>query len=1391
MSTLREFLSALDQHGVRLWEDGEQLRCKAPQGVLTPALVKELSARKAEVLAFLREAGRRNEGAPEAGTLLPRAPSRERMPLSFAQQRLWFLDQLGSGATYNMPGRLKLHGPLDTGALERALQEIVARHEALRTTFQATGGDVFQVVGAAVPVPLSVIALQGLAPEAQRDEVARLMREEARRPFDLSRDSMLRASLLRLAEDEHLLLFTVHHIVSDAWSVTVFTRELLALHDAFARGAPSPLPPLPRQYGDFAAWQRSLDVGSSLAFWKRTLHRPLPLLELPLDAQPPAEQDHRGGQLTARLSTEVTTALRALARQEESTPFMVMLAAFQVLFHLLTGQDDIILGTPSIGRTQPETEGMIGLFINVLALRTDLSGNPPFRELLRRVRKVTLDAFAHQDAPFEKVVELIQPERRPGRDPVFEVMLNYVNTKDEVTPSSQLAISVPENEAPDALRALTLYVYEGKDALSLELVYQRALFRAERMECLLDQLIGLLAQVVASPEQRIGAYSLVTEASRAVLPDMGVELDAPPQVPIAEQLREWARKTPEQTAVEWAGERYSYAELWRAATQVARGLLGEGLRKGDAVAVYGARSFGMVASLFGVLLSGGLMLPVAENLPRLRREAMLRVGEAKFILDVGTGAAPEDRWSSDGRRVIGVDARSGAIGCAVDEARPLPEVSADDPAYILFTSGTTGDPKGILGVHRGVAHFLAWQRATFGVGPSDRCAQYAGLSFELVLRDVFLAPTSGATLCLPARDLELDGAGFLGWLVRERITLMHPVPSLALAWLQHAPEGYTCRTLRWTLFAGEPLTDTLVQQWRRFFLETSVANFYGPSETTMAKCWYLVPELPTPGIQPVGRPMPQTQALVLSAEGKRCGIGESGQIVIRTPFRTLGYLNPSQNERRFLPNPERDDPRDLLYYTGDRGRYRPDGALDILGRVDNEIKINGVRVQPEEIKALLDQHPAVSGSVVVVASHQAEKRLVAYVVPEKGHGMDAKELRHYLAQRLPAALIPAAFVSLEAIPVTTNGKVDHRALPAPAPIRAEGFAVPRNELERRMVQLWQELLGVHAVGIRDNFFEIGGHSLIAVHLMARIQQAYGQHLPLSALFAHPTIETLAARLTGTDEGAPWSPLVPIQPKGGRLPFFCVPGLGGNVLYLHRLAHALGPEQPFYGLQSVGMDGRATPHATLEEMAAAYLQAIKQVQPSGPYHLGGHSFGGQVAFEMAQQLRRAGEEVALLALFDSGPPFAADEDKPTADQAGVLGEMAAILGFMAGKEMRLAPEALRPLPAEERLIRFKQMMEAAGVLPTNTDMQQVRGWLSVFESNYRMTYTPRDPLPVRTVYFCAREQPAEVRAQRLQGWLRLLPMDVVDLGGSHSTIMNGPPVTSLAERLTALLQEASA
>ncbi|MFN8494521.1 MAG: amino acid adenylation domain-containing protein [Caldilineaceae bacterium] len=1406
MTTLREFLADLNHNNVKLWVEDDQLRIKAAKGVLTPTVVARLKTEKPAIIDFLLRAQGQTGVTPIVQSAMPIVDRAGALPLSFAQQRLWFFDQLGSGTAYNMPGQLRLRGHLDVTALRCAIQTIVERHEVLRTTYQAVDDAVVQVINPSAPVHIPLLDLQALPAKAQEDKVQQILREMGEQRFDLRQDLMQRYQLVKLAENDHVLIIVTHHIAYDAWSSTLFYQELAQLYNAYRQAQPSPLAPLARQYADFAHWQQQQDMTQAFAYWQQQLAKPLPMLELPFDYRPPTQQDHRGGAVYQRLSAARSTAIRAFARQQETTLFTLLLTTLNLLFHRYTGQEDIVIGVPTVGRANRETEQMIGLFINMLALRTDLAGEPTFLTLLQRCREVTLDAFTHQEMPFDKLVEVIQPDRLPGRDPLFEVVLNVVNVPATPVQLADLAITQRLDDQPIARRALTLYVEEQADQLSLELVYQRALFTEARMTCLLDQFVYLLEQVVADPTRRLQGYSLVTPATRARLPDLNLPLPMPAQAPITLRLVEWAARLPDQPAVEWNRRTWSYAELCSDAQAIGRQLLAHGVKPGDVVAIQGARSYGLVAAMFGVLFSGGVMLTVADTLPPERQVVMLEIARANIVLDVygANVSAPAAHLAQHVRYLLPVDADTGQLEPASHDLvlSPLPALPTLDshaPAYVTFTSGTTGAPKGILGLHQGLAHFLAWQRTTFAIAAGDRCAQFCALSFDVLLRDVFLAPTSGATLCLPPAQLELDGRTLLPWLRQNRITLLHPVPSLAQAWLQHTTAGFTCDTLRWTFFAGEPLNDQLVLRWQEIFPSTRLANFYGPAETTMAKCWYEIPaggeEVILPGIQPVGQPLPQTQVYILNQDGQVCGISEPGEIVIRTPFRTGGYLNPPANERRFVVNPARADPQDLLYHTGDLGRYRPDGALDILGRVDDQVKINGIRVEPAEIKALLDQHPAVGESTVI--AWQAEgasahaKKLVAYVVPQQAMGshtlLNPHELRHYMSQRLPAALVPSAFIQVDRIPVTANGKVNRRALPPPRFAGTQAVIAPRTVAEEHMAQIWQEVLGVNVVGVQDNFFELGGHSLLGIHLMAKIYQRFGQHLPLAALFESPTVELLVSRLQKQDQSSLWSPLVPIQPQGERTPFFCVPGAGGNVLYFHQLAQQLGKQQPFYGLQAVGLDGKTPPHQSIEAMAEAYIKLLQTVQPTGPYLLGGHSFGGKVAFEMGQQLSHAGHTVGLVALFDCAPPAdALEAELLDYDEVDILVEMTQLLGYMADRRITLDAAFLRALPADQRLPYVKERLTEANLLPADVDMEHLRGWLTVFKTNYQITYAPKMNYPLPLVYFRALEADDAESHRRVQSWRQFGALELYTAAGSHFSMLVEPHVAQLAAQLAPLL-----
>jgi amino acid adenylation domain-containing protein len=1062
---------------------------------------------------------------------IPRRGLTSPCPLSFAQQRLWFVDQLEPDSPlYNIAKVVRLNGALDVDALQKAFHTVIARHEALRTTFAAVEDNPVQII-AERPVKLAVIDLSTW-PEAKREaEVDRLLTAEARRPFNLSQDLMLRATVLRLGEQAHVLLIVMHHIASDGWSMGILLRELVALYAACCLGQPVPLPELPLQYADFAVWQRHWLQGErlerQLAYWRQQLQG-LPVLQLPTDRPRPAVQNYQGARQSLMLPQSISDSLKALSHREGVTLFMTLLAALQTLLHRYTGQEDIVVGAPVAGRTRTEAENLIGFFVNTLVLRTDLAGNPTFRELLGRVRETALGAYTHQDLPFEKLVEELNPQRDLSRNPLFDVMLNMTDSPQTELTLPGLAVGFSELTGPMSKFLLTLYVEQTGSELNLQLAYQSAVLCAERVTCMLQQFHCLLEQIVAAPEKPIGSYSLATPESRSLLPDPSAVLPEPGCELVTNLFAVWAHRVPAQVAVRQGELTWTYDQLAVRAKTLARALRATGVRRGDVVAVLGRRSFGFIVSVMAVLLSGGVLLLIDRHLPPDRQRLMLREANAKHLLLIDS-TRPEGSWDQ-ALSPLSVTAVDPHCGWPLDserdpqlEAIPLPDPAPDDAAYIFFTSGTTGVPKGVLGCHKGLAHFLAWQRQEFAVRPQDRCAQLTSPSFDPVLRDIFLPLTSGATLCLPQAGGDLGTDWVLPWLEHEQISLLHTVPALAQSWLSSCHETVSLRAMRWVFFAGEPLPEALVRRWSQAFPEAGgIVNLYGPTETTLAKCFYRVQAEPSAGVQPVGWPLPATQALVFRENNQICGIGEPGEIVLRTPFRSLGYINASEeNHGRFVKNPFRDDEKDLLYYTGDRGRYRPDGSLEVLGRFDDQVKIRGVRVEPDEVAAILSRHPAVGSCAVLAArDEQDHPFLTAYVVPAWRHEATIPELRAYLGKQLPAVMIPAAFVLLEQLPLTPNGKLDRRALPTPGQIRSEpeeAFVVPRTLVEEEVARVWAEVLGLVRIGIRDNFFALGGHSLLATQVISRLRKLFQVEISLRRFFETPTIAELATTIAHAKE----------------------------------------------------------------------------------------------------------------------------------------------------------------------------------------------------------------------------------------------------------------------------------
>ncbi|HZF08057.1 MAG TPA: amino acid adenylation domain-containing protein, partial [Thermoanaerobaculia bacterium] len=1095
-------------------------------------------------------------GVPEAPEIVPVAPGDD-LPLSFAQQRLWFLDQLEpGGSAYNIPVAVRSRRPLDAGALAWAVDRVIERHSALRTRFVAVDGQPVQRIAPALAVGLPVVDLRGLA-AGRRLAVARhLAHEETGRPFDLRRGPLLRPLLLRLDAGDQILLFTLHHIVGDDGSMDILLREVGELYGARTEGRAPLLPELPVRYADFAVWQRRWLAGPRLAEHLAYAHRRfsgvLPRLELPADG-PAAAADLRGGLAARHLDPALTAALRAVGRAQGGTLAMTLVAGFGLLLARLAGQDDLILGMAIANRNRLEIEGLVGFFVNTLALRPDFSGEPSFHGLLERVREVTLEAYAHQDLPFERLVEEVQPERSLGRHPIFEVLFNHLNVSADDDRPTPLTFEPLDLAAPQAKFPLTLYLSEGKEGVGLQLVYRRARFQAARMEGMLEQLTQLLAALAARPDLPVGAHSLVTAAARQVLPDPALPLPTPAFAPVVELVLATAAEAPERSAIRQEDRAWSYGELAARVEAAARRLVAWGVARAEVVAVSGERGFGLIVAILAVLRSGGVLLTLDRALPAARRRLLLAAAGTRRLLHAG--ALPEaDRWLaeicpewlaiSSEYGEIGPGGASPAVAAGLGER--LPPLAGDDPAYLFFTSGTTGAPKGVVGLHKGLAHFVDWERRHFGLGPEDRGALLIALGFDAALRDLFVPLTAGACLHLP--EEKAGPREIIEGLERAGITYLHAVPAVAQAWVSERPATAALAGLRFVFLSGEPLSGALVERWREAFPASgAIVNFYGATEATMIQSSFRVPRPAFPGVQPVGWPLPEVQLLVLAGSGRLCGVGEPGEVYVRTPFSARGYLGaPEEEARSFLPNPaagDPGDPGDRLYRMGDRGRYRPDGSLEVLGRLDQQVKIRGVRVEPAEIAAHLLGHPGVAAAAVVPWHREpqepgegGELALAAYVVPAAGGGDGRPDLRAFLAERLPAAAVPAAFVWLTALPLTANGKVDRKALPplAPGAGRRQPSALtgtaPRTPMAEILAGIWASVLGLARVEAEDSFFDLGGHSLLATQVVSRVRQTLGVEISLRQLFETPTLAGFATAVeaaAGDRSGPQLPPILPV------------------------------------------------------------------------------------------------------------------------------------------------------------------------------------------------------------------------------------------------------------------------
>lgn len=1041
-------------------------------------------------------------------------------PLSFAQQRMWFLDQLEpDGSVYNIPIGVRLRGPLHVESLERSLNEIVRRHEALRAGFPSVGGRPLQLISASLTLSLSVADLTGFPAAERENEAQRLANEEAERPFDLVQGPLLRVALLRVAPEDHVLLLTLHHIVYDAWSTRVLYRELTVLYEAFSKGRSSPLAELPIQYVDFAQWQRDWLQGEvldqELSYWKKQLER-VPTLQLPIDRPRPAMQSFRAGFQSIVLSRELSEAVKAISRREKTTLFMALLAAFKVLLCHYTEQEDIAVGSPIANRGRIEFEGLIGFFLNTLVLRTDLSRNPSFLELLARVREVAFEAYAHQDLPFEKLVEELNPERILNQTPLFQVLFVLQNDAMRELKLSGLTVSRFTAEGNTTQFDLSLFMSETDQGLVARAQYNADLFEAGTMQRMLGHFRTLLKGIVANPKQPILDLPLLesSERDQLLLAWNDTQTDDPKDACVHKLFEVQAEKSPNATAVVFSSadsdrgedERLTYRELNRRANQLANRLKSLGVGAEVPVAVCIERSLEMVIGILGILKAGGAYVPMDPAYPKERLAFMLKDAQVPVLL---TEQRLVEGLPEHGAHVVCLDTGWEAVA-RVNEDNPASGATVENPAYVIYTSGSTGKPKGVQVPHRALVNFLNSMRRQPGLTNHETLLAVTTLSFDIAALEIFLPLVTGACAVILSREVASDGVRLSKELTRYGATTMQATP---VTWRMLVEAGWQGSDGLKVLCGGEALPRELAAQL--LVRCSSLWNLYGPTETTI---WSVIAQVvKRDGPTPIGQPIANTQIYILDPHLQPRPIGIPGQLYIGGAGLARGYLNrPELTGEKFVPNPFSGEPGARLYHTGDLARYLPDGNIEFLGRIDHQVKIRGFRIELGEIEAVLTAHPGVRESVAIVREDEpGKKRLVAYIVARDEFAPTTSDLRSYLKDKLPEYMVPSAFMMLDALPLTLNGKVDGKALPAldqTRPELKESFVAPRNAAERTIAEIWAQVLEVDRVGVYDNFFDLGGHSLLATQVMSRLREAFHIEIPLRALFENPTVAELAMQI---------------------------------------------------------------------------------------------------------------------------------------------------------------------------------------------------------------------------------------------------------------------------------------
>jgi amino acid adenylation domain-containing protein len=1329
-------------------------------------------------------------------------------PLSWNQTSLWYMHQLApTSAAYHVGGAFRWAGDTDVEALARALQAVSDRHSALRTRFVTVQGRPFQEVYPRLETPLDVVDCTGL------DEAALVQRvqRDYEAPLDLERGPALKGRIYVRPGEQSVVLLVIHHALMDLWSLAIVYSDLGELYAAERDRTAAELP-LVTQYPDFVRWQRELlrsdTAPAQVRYWEQRLAGMPPLLDLPADRPRPPMHSQRGRAVRFALDREATTGLVRLAREEGTTSFVVLLAAFQTLMHRYSGQDDLGVGTPMGGRGGPGFRELVGHCVNMAVMRAHFGAETSFRELLAETKRAVAEAVEREDFPFSQLVGRLGVQQDPSRSPLFQVC--FIFQQSPLIDLNSLAFGLdlghPIEVGGLQLEPFPLWAQQGQFDLSLwtariagrlhgELKYRDDLFDQSTAERIARHYEVLLRGIVADPNAPVDRLPLLDEAERALVVEEcnHTQREYRRDMCLHQLFEEQAERTPDAVAVESAERSLTYGELERAANRLAHELRTLGVERGSLVGLFVDRSTDTVVALLGILKAGAGYVPLETHYPPARIQFIVESLGIRVAVSESGRAEQLAAAARSLERVVRIDDQAARAGRP--ETRVPNGPTSETTAYIIFTSGSTGTPKGVEVQHRPVINLIEWVNRTYGVGPGDRLLFITSLSFDLSVYDIFGVLAAGATIRIAAREEIQDPRRLTALLVEDSITIWDSAPPALNQLVPFLPASASESPLRLVLLSGDWIPVKLPDQVRRVFNRAHVVSLGGATEATIWSNYYDVGAVDPNWVSiPYGRPIQNARYYVLDPLRNPCPMGVPGDLFIGGDVLAVGYVNDAEKTAaKFPPDPFSRAPGARMYDTGDRARFFPDGNLEFLGRRDFQVKIRGYRIELGEIDAVLSDHPGVAECTVIArADGGGERYLAAYVVPRDGSAPVSGDLRAYLKERLPEFMVPQHFVTLERLPLTPNGKVDWRSLPIPERRREDlgsEYLAPTTETERALAEIWEDVLRVDRVGTTDNFFELGGHSLLAVRVVFEFEARTGVALSVSALLQAPTIRELAQRLKAGTEGKA-SLLVALREGTLWPPLFLLHPSGGEVIAYRALAGELDPGRPLVGVQSASRLGAVDP-ATVAEMARLYADAIRAAEPQGPYLLAGWSLGGVLAQAVAAQLERAGESVALCALLDSVLPG----EHPELLQR-IAYRIGAAFGPLAGSlagEDDATLAALLELPEPGRMQRAMQIARARGAAVAELPQVALQREIAVAAAHSTALAEHRHSVvnaPLRVIW----AEATTGGARHATDWSRFTRGGVEERvldGAHHYSVLTPPHVSVVCMQLGQWLEAATA